>query len=544
MLGIFKNTVRYYINRFAKKRALNVMRGYKILQQEDRIHQIQSLKDTLSITSLFSKSLNQKIFKNIHDFSYELSVRQFIMHHFVHRVSISNPYIGLTKALLTSIGGNKLLIYPIPRQWQKIIENHNFSIRRFVSSFLWILAVLSFLAYGVFFLLRILWELSSKKKILKSNEFSRVVFIKDLSLKDYLSYENNPTNIITKALNDDPKNTMILHDNKQLLKYTSNSKQFKYSLFPFIIRPDVILLFLFFIRSLLLIFKSLVKLITGKWQDSLLLKELIFADFVSIIPKVSLPELLLFDHSKFVYRPIWTYIAEEKGVMPVLYFYSTNNESIVLNKTVERSNSKWSIMSWTNYWVWNSEQFDFIKRVTSFTSNITIKGPILTGNNLTKDKINLPPKSVTVFDVQPQRDFKYQLLCEPYEYYIPSITNQFLDDILDNVKTKNAIMVYKGKRNIGKLAHYKYRMKMLEFSKASEIIIIEADLSAAILSDASNCVISFPFTSTALIAKLHGKASVYYDPTGKIDKLDPAAYGISIISGPLELKHWLTRHLV
>ena len=543
MLKFFKNKLRHLSYRFIKKRALYVMRGYKILQQDERIHQIESLKDTLSKTELFGNSFNQKIFKDIHDFSYELSVRQFILHHFVHRVSISNPYIGLTKAILTSIGCNKLLLYPITRQWQNIIENNNFSIRRFGSSFLWVLAVLFFYAYGVFFLLRILWELIFKKKLIKSNEFSRVVFIKDLSLKDYLSYENNSTNIITKALKEDTKHTMILHDNKELLKYASNSKQFQYSLFPFILRPDVILLICFFLRSILLIFKSLVRLILGKWQDSLLLKELIFADFVSIIPKISLPELLLFDHSKFVYRPIWTYIAEEKGVKPILYFYSTNNESIILNKSIRRSNLKWSIMSWTNYWVWNSEQFNFVKRVTSFTSNITIKGPILTGNNLLKEKINLPLKSVTVFDVQPQRDFKYQLLCEPYEYYIPSITNQFLDDILKVVKTKKGKMVYKGKRNIGNMAHYKYRMKMLEFLKVSEIIIIENDLSAAILSDASNCVISFPFTSAALIAKLLGKPSVYYDPTGKIDKLDPAAYGISIISGPLELKQWLTKQL-
>ena len=200
-------------------------------------------------------------------------------------------------------------------------------------------------------------------------------------------------------------------------------------------------------------------------------------------------------------------------------------------------------MTWSNYWVWNIEQSDFVKRLTSFTSNITITGPILTGNILFNDKINLPKNSVTVFDVQPQRDFKYVLLCEPYDYYIPSITNQFLDDIFDIVKSKKATMVYKGKRNIGKLAHYKHRLKMLEFSKEYEFMNIESDISATDVCDVSNCVISFPFTSTALIAKLYGKPTVYYDPTGKINKLDPAAYGISIISGPLELKQWLSNYL-
>lgn len=48
-----------------------------------------------------------------------------------------------------------------------------------------------------------------------------------------------------------------------------------------------------------------------------------------------------------------------------------------------------------------------------------------------------------------------------------------------------------------------------------------------------------PFTSTALIAKELGKVSIYYDPTGLIQKDDRAAHGIPIISGKKELKNWL-----
>lgn len=544
MVKIFKNKLKYFINRVVKKRALNVMRGYKLLQQDNRIHEIEFIKDTLSTTQLFEKTTEHKIFKNIEGFSYELSVRQFILHHFCHRVSISNPFIGLTKALLICLGGNKRFVYPIPQQWQNIIENYKFSIHRIASSFLWILTVLFFWTYGVFFLFRILWELLSKKRYSKTKKYSRAVFIKDLSIKDFLSHQNNHTNIITKALNDSTIDTLILHDNKELLKYTYNSSQFRYSFLPIIESPNVKNLICFFLRSLLIILNSFGKLLLNKWEDSILLKELILANFINITPKRALPELFLFDHSKFVYRPIWSYIVEKKGAKPILYFYSTNNESIILSTLFKRSNSKWSVMTWSNYWVWNIEQSDFVKRLTSFRSNITITGPILTGNTLLNDKINLPNKSVTVFDVQPQRDFKYELLCEPYQYYIPSITNQFLDDIFAIVKSKKATMVYKGKRNIGKVAHYKYRLKILEFSKENEFMNIESDINATDVCDVSNCVISFPFTSTALIAKLYGKPTVYYDPTGKIDKLDPAAYGISIISGRLELNEWLSKHLV
>ena len=72
MLEIFKNKLKYFINVLVKKRALNVMRGYKLLQQDNRIHEIEFIKDTLSTTQLFKKTTEHKIFKNIEGFSYEL----------------------------------------------------------------------------------------------------------------------------------------------------------------------------------------------------------------------------------------------------------------------------------------------------------------------------------------------------------------------------------------------------------------------------------------------------------------------------------------
>jgi polysaccharide biosynthesis PFTS motif protein len=522
------------------------MQGYKKLQSDGQIHRIESLKDALSTTPFFiDANFGNQISNKIPGFSCELAIRQFIMYHFGHRISISNPYIGLTKALLASVGkGNKRLVYPMPLHWQNILEDHGFGVNRLGSQFLWILAVLFFWVYGVFVLFKIILECIKTKKLIKTNHFSHSVFLKDLSVKDYFFYQNNSQNIISKVLSENSKSCLILHDNKAMKAHTSINNQFQYSFLPLKKLPKADKIVLFFLKSCFLIFTSLGKLVFGKWQEALLLRELILADFFSRVTKESLPDLFLFDHAKFAFRPLWTYVVDEKGAKPVLYFYSTNNESICLQSDWKRSNLKWSLMNWPNYWVWNKEQFDFIKRVTSFDGNIKIVGPILAGNNSYQSEISLPKKSVTVFDVQPQRDFKYQLLCEPTEYYIPEVTNQFLDDIFCIVKRNRATMVYKGKRNIGKMAHYKYRAKMNKLSLEKEFLMIDSDNNAESVTAVSNCVISFPFTSTALIGKLQGIPSVYYDPTGKIDKFDPAAYGIPIISGPSELDKWLTNQLV
>jgi len=48
-----------------------------------------------------------------------------------------------------------------------------------------------------------------------------------------------------------------------------------------------------------------------------------------------------------------------------------------------------------------------------------------------------------------------------------------------------------------------------------------------------------PFTSTALMAKLEGKPSVYYDPSGLIQKDDRAAHGVPVLSNIDELQEWV-----
>jgi polysaccharide biosynthesis PFTS motif protein len=48
-----------------------------------------------------------------------------------------------------------------------------------------------------------------------------------------------------------------------------------------------------------------------------------------------------------------------------------------------------------------------------------------------------------------------------------------------------------------------------------------------------------PFTSTALIAKYEGKPSIYYDPSGIIQKNDRAAHGIPVLVNIDELQQWV-----
>ena len=138
------------------------------------------------------------------------------------------------------------------------------------------------------------------------------------------------------------------------------------------------------------------------------------------------------------------------------------------------------------------------------------------------------------------RASRYQILGADIEYYTPSTANQFLSDIYEALRECGSTLALKRKREIGRLAHPKYRQLIGKFDRLPNFIAVDLDMSAFRLIEDCVAVISMPFTSTALIARELGKPSVFYDPTGQLQGDDRAAHGIPIILGVEQLKAWFS----
>jgi polysaccharide biosynthesis PFTS motif protein len=109
------------------------------------------------------------------------------------------------------------------------------------------------------------------------------------------------------------------------------------------------------------------------------------------------------------------------------------------------------------------------------------------------------------------------------------------------VDLHNYTMVLKRKRDAGNLLNSKYKKYIDRLSLSSNFLELDPNISASRLIYRSEIVISLPFTATAIIAKKAGKASIYYDPSGIVQKDDRAAHGIEIVSGFAELNQWFMK---
>ena len=253
----------------------------------------------------------------------------------------------------------------------------------------------------------------------------------------------------------------------------------------------------------------------------------------------------LLHNSGWVYRPIWTYEAENRGARVIFYFYSTNCDEFKTVNGYVTTTAGWQLASWPHVLVWNQYQKRFVNRSFYSSERVDVVGPIWFSSS---DKLELLPRSnynskkAAIFDVQPHRSSRYQTLGLITEYYDSSVAIQFLKDIDSVLIEFNIVALYKRKRDIGDILHpkYKYTLKRLQRNNSFNI---DPNLSAYDLISESDLVISMPFTSTAILARDQKKSSIYYDPFGYVARDDRAAHGIPIIIGIDELRLWIYRAL-
>ncbi|NBO18360.1 MAG: polysaccharide biosynthesis PFTS motif protein [Proteobacteria bacterium] len=284
-------------------------------------------------------------------------------------------------------------------------------------------------------------------------------------------------------------------------------------------------------------------LFRGRWWHALLLAEATRAKAVALCPTEVLAVDYLFHYSGNMYRPLWTYEAERKRARIVCYFYSTF-EQAKLDTGYEPQRFEWGCASWPLYLVWDSYQEEQLRRDMGDEPEIRVVGPIWFSAG--SAELELMPNSVAVFDVEAHRQALHFPFTTAGDYIAahPDISARFLNDVQQALAEYGLPMAFKKKREIGNRGSKEYKRLLQEIADAANVTIVAANVSALQLIEKCAGVISMPFTSTALYLRERNIPSVYYDPTGWIQRDDRAAHGIPILTGIDELRQWISNTLV
>lgn len=512
--------INKYIDKRQKSRLRLINKGYRQIKNEGELDFPLRLKNILSKVKLDDLYLSKSLLRQ-NDFDVELSIRQYL----------TERILGLSfnNSILYSIGSNTPLKHPLPLEWRNALIEQGVEVDNLKSGLLWKMYGLVYWARGVLYGLRSTFLLSKK-----NSRLGNYVYFSDLN-DQCISNDINKKNILNWYLQwsgGAEEIDSICHS----VNSVSNGKLGKFEIvqtdgLPYIKGMNI------FRYGMFVIYASIYSFVYSLFQpiNGFFLTEILKTKRIYLADCGDLARDYLFHNSTPFYRPIWTYLAEEKSSRVLFYFYSTNNENFQ-REGVETLDNPWHLISWPQYLVWDKFQMNFVKRFDKHKSIIEEVGAIWFSSDGVSD--NIPKESIAVFDVTPFRSSIYPAYGLDFEYYVPSITNQFLIDAQSVLNCNNMNMAHKMKR-INKFAHKKYVRRVERLNQKSDYIAIDPKMDAMKIIQKTKACISMPFTSTAIIAKLNGKPSVYYDPSGLIQKDDRAAHGIPVLSNIDELEEWV-----
>ena len=528
-------------NRFLKfKRSLlrKTLRGAIKLQGQKEKNSISELSHIVKNYQLKKKqSFSSDYFFGRANINAEMVTRQFLITRFIQNQKFNDATFRY------EVSQNNFFLYGIPIEWQKLLFPENNKIGFFVSTLFWYIKVTLYLFNGIVFILKAIFL--SLLNILKSNHLNtkNFVYFQDLSkagfpfFYDIYSQKNIPLHKYL-SINENLENINILYGplhNKIIL----DNKKLKYKKNTLIYFDDFKKIFRFLLWSFISISGAIKDLIIeGDWVRAVMLKEASHASAFRFSDTKAMANSYYFNNNSSFYRPLWTYEAEKKGSKILFYFYSSGIEPYKKSFS-DRDNfthAFYEIMTWSNYLVWDEGQAKFLSETINISAEIKIIGPIFFKNNNLKQETF---KNIAlIFDIQPFRYSFVKLLGIDF-YYMNYKTNKaFLEDCMEAVNETNLTLALKRKRDIYSLVHKGYAM-LIKKLKVNGLKEIDSDIFTLELIKKSSMVISLPFTSTSRIAKILGVPTIYYDPTGKIFKNDPASRGIKVVNNIKDLNKWV-----
>lgn len=532
MLKYFFHSLDLAYKKRSRLRAM--LRGYAQLRREGRLGLYRHIKCEMTDSRLpyIAKTALPLVFGASFD-----SAERVVLQYLLERHAGAPLY----RAILLALGSGSKVVYPLPIAWQNILIANGLSVATVRSSLAWgCILLLQFgrnlVSLGQMLLRALLAQAHSPRR-------ARHAYLYGLNAS------NLPQPDVTGRSYDicswyaqwDGRIGDIeeIRHNVQQPPTVVSEIRVQGNMFPPYLSlrgtMNAGILAIWCVAATLMAFFGLLR---GRWWHALLLAEAGRAKAVALTNPEFLAADYLFHYSGSMYRPMWTYEAEKKGSRIVCYFYSTS-EQPKLATGYESQKFEWGASSWPLFLVWDKYQEELLRREISGDSEIRVVGPIWFSTG--SEWLELPPRSIAVFDSEPHRlsiHFPQSTLGE-YLAAHPDLHVRFLRDIQIVLRQAGLQMVLKRKREVGARTRKLYLRGLRDVVMKGGVVLLSSSLSPEAVIERSLGGISMPFTSTGLLLRERGRPSAYYDPTGWISADDRAAHGVPVLVGIDALREWV-----
>ena len=462
-------------------------------------------------------------------------IKTFYYQNFISFIFI-RPQIQ--RSIIVSQFLNKPILFPLRSDWIEIFEKNGFRFEKRTSITMWkLLSIALILRQLVKYFLFFSSYQPNRNLDMRSKQ--------DSGIKKIFFHDFPPSSLLSEEIGLQFKNSLAwikqhMQGNSDLVAYSKygsdlqNSDHIKLKKIygRIILRKEFLIIF----RLLMWVFYNLKD---PKSLGFLFLNLNEILEFNRVLyyrEKVFVNEVY-FNCSLGATKPLWAYAAEKLGVENYLFFYATYTEPRFQVNQVQLS-GEWRLATWKNYIVpdllLKSELQSVIPKldqkffIFGLPWWIDCKEIIYDEKKLT----------VVIFDRSPYKStYSFSLLgingFNNHDYQ-----EKFLSDILKVFRSLDCLILYKSKRRSDDLRYNQFLAK-IKLENPLKFRVISEEFAPVRLIENADIVISRAGSSTALLARLEGKTSIIYDPTGIVNVNDPSYRGIPVIQNLMTLKSFV-----
>ncbi len=526
------------IDRQIRNRHRSRIRGYRRILKSERLQDFRSLIQLLIDCKLVDKGkvVSPFFFGKYSD--HELSIRQFVIQKYGGQKLVRDILVGIG-----DIGNRPTLC--TPSQWFSCLKHQQIVFSRKKTNFRWKIESWIRFCFGFY----TFWKLflGNLISVMNKRDVDKVnCYFDALSLTNIPGHAScfKYWDICTwykdfKERDTGNESVRIGHSAWNGNLSSSSSRCIRYLPPPMLQFTTLSQLASFFMSGLALVAIGLYQNILGRWWYPFLLEEALKAKAVSFLEDQTIADEYLFHFSGCVYRPLWSYEVEAKGAQIVSYFYSTYDQPGLGSKYTSQK-FEFCPNSWPKFLVWDEVQGRAIRKYVGNDVDVSVVGPI----GFSDSQLSLPDASspiIAVFNVDPHRRSSHYGISTTAEYHhhCPDARVDFLMDIAEIGECIGAQVLLKLKRDIGPVLPKSYKRLLKSLKSSRSMTVVEPSISAHRLILKADVVISYPFTSTSLIASYFNKPSAFYDPSGWVRPDDVAARGVPILTSKTQLEQWV-----
>lgn len=482
----------------------------------------------ISNVKAFTKKINYDnfFFKFIYDnknLDLELITRQIILHKLLNVKIVS-------KLVFFNYYFFNFFFLCVPNNYQRFFKRQ-LNLNSFLSSILFIFFLFYQLLRGLIIFLRILF--SKHKKMFENSLF--LYGFPDASTN--LEKNNNFINWLIKNNSSNEKTVYYSSNSKIENKNLSDHNIISKSHSEIFVNIKLSKKIYFLLWFIFLFFYSILSCFFLRWWHLFLLPETVKFRYISFINSNHIPNKFLFTLSDLVYKPMWSYSLEKNQKTTILVNYGPSISGVnYKDKLIHYPG--FITQSWNTRYEYSIEYIKYLKNILikdfKFTlfKEIDWLGSDISFKTISKKKI------ITVFDSTPFNKLEKLLRLYFNELGDENFSIKFLKDIIEVCEELDYYLIIKPKKLSDNEISNNYMKFLEQLSKSKNISVIN-EAAPKQFFDISNAVISFPFTSTAVLAKNHNKKICFYKPSiiAKQDSIQNL--GITTIYNKLQLKSWL-----